>query len=80
MVNHPKKRKLQRRLKDTSGVTESTQCMAERLTLHDEIWERVVGLVPAPIAVRILEVLRNERAPVQIARAMNAPFGETIGL
>lgn len=46
-------------------MAESTQCMAERLTLHDEIWERVVGLVPAPIEVRILEVLRNERAPVQ---------------
>ena len=27
--------------------------------------ERVAGLAPAPVALRILEVLRNERAPVQ---------------
>jgi HD-like signal output (HDOD) protein/CheY-like chemotaxis protein len=46
-------------------VAESTQCMAQRLTLHDEICKRVVGLAPAPVAVRILEVFRNERAPVQ---------------
>jgi CheY-like chemotaxis protein/HD-like signal output (HDOD) protein len=39
--------------------------MAQRLTLHDEICERVASLPPAPVAVRILEVLRNERAPVQ---------------
>ena len=46
-------------------MAESTQCMAQRLTLHDEICERVAGLAPAPVALRILEVLRNERAPVQ---------------
>ena len=46
-------------------MAESTQCMTQRLTLHDEICERVAGLVPSPVAVRILEVLRNERAPVQ---------------
>ena len=46
-------------------MTESTQCMAQRLTLYDEICERVAGLAPAPVALRILEVLRNERAPVQ---------------
>jgi HD-like signal output (HDOD) protein/CheY-like chemotaxis protein len=33
--------------------------------LHDEICERVAGLAPSPVALRILEVLRNERAPVQ---------------
>ena len=46
-------------------MTESTQCMTQRLTLYDEICERVAGLAPAPVALRILEVLRNERAPVQ---------------
>ena len=46
-------------------MAESTQCMTQRLTLHDEICERVAGLAPAPVALRILEVLRNERAPVQ---------------
>ena len=46
-------------------MAESTQCMPQRLTLYDEICERVAGLAPAPVAVRILEVLRNERAPVQ---------------
>jgi CheY-like chemotaxis protein len=39
--------------------------MAQRLTLHDEICERVAGLAPSPVAVRILEILRSERAPVQ---------------
>jgi HD-like signal output (HDOD) protein/CheY-like chemotaxis protein len=39
--------------------------MTRRLSLHDAICERVAGLAPAPVAVRILEVLRNERAPVQ---------------
>jgi CheY-like chemotaxis protein len=47
-------------------VAESTQCMTQRLTLYDEICKRVAGLTPAPVAMRILEVLRNERAPVQI--------------
>ena len=46
-------------------MAESTQCMAQRLTLHDEICERVAGLAPSPVAVRILEILRSERAPVQ---------------
>ena len=46
-------------------MTESTQCMTQRLTLYDEICERVAGLAPAPVALRILEVLRDERAPVQ---------------
>ena len=46
-------------------MAESTQCMTQRLTLYDEICERVAGLAPAPVALRILEVLRNERAPVQ---------------
>jgi CheY-like chemotaxis protein len=46
-------------------VAESTQCMTQGTTLQDEIRERVVGLSLAPIAVRILEVLRNERAPIQ---------------
>ena len=27
--------------------------------------KRVAGLAPSPVAMRILEVLRNERAPVQ---------------
>jgi CheY-like chemotaxis protein len=40
-------------------------CMTERLILHDEICQRVAGLIPPPIAVRILQVLRNEKAPVQ---------------
>ena len=39
--------------------------MTHRLNLHDEICERVARLTPAPIAVRMLEVLRNEKAPVQ---------------
>ena len=46
-------------------MAESTQCMAQRLTLHDEICEKVASLAPSPVALRILEVLRNERAPVQ---------------
>ena len=45
-------------------MADSTQCMTQRLTLHDKICERVASLPPAPVAVRILEVLRNERAPV----------------
>ena len=39
--------------------------MAQRLNLHDEICERVARLTPAPIALRILAVLRNQKAPVQ---------------
>jgi HD-like signal output (HDOD) protein len=39
--------------------------MPQRLTLDDEICKRVVGLAPDPVAVRILEVLRNGRAPIQ---------------
>jgi HD-like signal output (HDOD) protein/ActR/RegA family two-component response regulator len=39
--------------------------MPQRLTLHDEICKRVAGLAPAPVAVRILDALRNERTPVQ---------------
>lgn len=46
-------------------MAESTQCMTQRLTLPDEICERVAGLAPSPVAVRILEILRSERAPVQ---------------
>jgi CheY-like chemotaxis protein/HD-like signal output (HDOD) protein len=46
-------------------VAESTECMTQRLSLHDEICERVARLAPTPIALRILEVLRNEKAPVQ---------------
>ena len=46
-------------------MAESTRCMPQRLTLHDEICKRVAGLAPAPVALRILEVLRNGRAPVQ---------------
>jgi CheY-like chemotaxis protein/HD-like signal output (HDOD) protein len=52
-------------IKGLDAVAESTQCMTQRLTLYDEICERVAGLITAPVAVRILEVLRNERAPVQ---------------
>ena len=39
--------------------------MPQRLTLHDEICKRVAGLAPAPVALRILEVLRNGRALVE---------------
>src|SRR5262245_1053636 len=39
--------------------------MAQRLTIYDEICERVARLTPAPIALRILAVLRNQKAPVQ---------------
>lgn len=39
--------------------------MVQRLTLHDEICEKVASLAPSPVALRILEVLRNERAPVK---------------
>jgi CheY-like chemotaxis protein len=39
--------------------------MTQRLSLHDEICKRVAALPPSPIAGRILEVSRNERAPVQ---------------
>ena len=39
--------------------------MTQRLTLHDEICERVARLTPAPIALRIVAVLRNQKAPVQ---------------
>ena len=46
-------------------MAESTRCMPQRLTLHDEICKRVAALAPAPVALRILEVLRNGRAPVQ---------------
>jgi CheY-like chemotaxis protein/HD-like signal output (HDOD) protein len=54
-----------RTLKKSDALAESTECMTQRLTLYDEICERVAGLTPAPVAVRILEVLRNERAPIQ---------------
>src|SRR5215470_1588564 len=57
--------KLQRGLKETSFVAESTQSMVQRLTLHNEICERVAGLTPSPVAAHILEILRNERAPAQ---------------
>jgi CheY-like chemotaxis protein len=46
-------------------VAESTKCMTHRLNLHDEICERVAHLASAPVALRMLEVLRNEKAPVQ---------------
>ena len=46
-------------------MAESNQCMTHRLDLHDEICERVACLTPAPVALRMLEVLRNEKAPVQ---------------
>jgi CheY-like chemotaxis protein/HD-like signal output (HDOD) protein len=39
--------------------------VTQQLTLHDEIREWVAHLAPVPVAVRILEVLRNERAPAQ---------------
>ena len=39
--------------------------MTQRLSLHDPICERVARLASAPVAMRILKVLRNERAPVQ---------------
>ncbi len=39
--------------------------MTRWLSLHDSLCERVAGLAPEPVAVRILEVLRNERSPVQ---------------
>src|SRR5262245_29630893 len=52
-------------IKGLGPVAESTQCMTQRLTLPDEICERVAGLALAPVAVRILDVLKNERAPVQ---------------
>jgi len=37
----------------------------QRLILHDEVCKRVVGLAPDPVAVRILEVLKNKRAAIQ---------------
>jgi len=46
-------------------VAESNKCMTHRLNRHDEICERVARLTPAPVAVRMLEVLRNEKASVQ---------------
>lgn len=46
-------------------MAESTQSMVQRLTLHNEICERVAGLTPSPVAAHILEILRNERAPAQ---------------
>ena len=46
-------------------MAESTQSMVQRLTLHNEICERVAGLAPSPVAAHILEILRNERAPAQ---------------
>jgi CheY-like chemotaxis protein/HD-like signal output (HDOD) protein len=39
--------------------------MIHRLNLHDEICERAAGLTLAPVAVRILEVSRSERTPLQ---------------
>jgi CheY-like chemotaxis protein len=39
--------------------------MTQRLTVHDEICERVARLTLAPSAARILEVMRDEKAPVQ---------------
>lgn len=46
--------------------------MSLRLTLHDEICERMARLTPARIALRILAVLRNQKAPVQsIADVIN---------
>ena len=37
----------------------------QRLILHDEVCKRVVNLAPDPIAVRILEVLKNKRTTIQ---------------
>jgi CheY-like chemotaxis protein len=39
--------------------------MTHRPTLPDEICERAAGLTRVPVALRILEVFRNERAPVE---------------
>jgi HD-like signal output (HDOD) protein len=39
--------------------------MTHHPTLHDEICERAAGLTVVPVAARILEVSRNETAPVQ---------------
>ena len=39
--------------------------MTQRLSLHDEICKWVAGLPSSPVAVRILEVSRNERASAQ---------------
>jgi CheY-like chemotaxis protein len=52
-------------IKGLGPVAESTRWMPQRLTLPDEICKRVVGLAPEPVAVRILELLRNERASIQ---------------
>jgi CheY-like chemotaxis protein/HD-like signal output (HDOD) protein len=40
-------------------------CMTHRPTLPDEICEQAAGLTRVPVTLRILEVFRNERAPVQ---------------
>lgn len=52
-------------IKGLGAVAESTRWMAQRLTLHNEICERVARLTSAPIALRILAVSRNQKAPVQ---------------
>jgi CheY-like chemotaxis protein len=39
--------------------------MTHRPNLHDEICERAAGLTLPPVAARILEISRNETAPVQ---------------
>src|SRR5215813_3898405 len=64
MVNHPNRANFSQ-IKGLGPAAESIRWMPQRLTLHDEICKRIVDLAPEPVAVRVLEVLRNGRAPIQ---------------
>ncbi len=46
-------------------MAESTRCMTRRLTSRDEICERMARLTLAPIALPIIAVIRNAKAPAK---------------
>jgi HD-like signal output (HDOD) protein len=58
-------RRNRRNLKGLDAVAESTRYMTLRFTLHDEIYDRVARVTPTSMGLRILAVLRNQKAPVQ---------------
>ena len=39
--------------------------MHQERTLNDEVCERIAKLAPSPVTARLLEVVRNEKAPVR---------------
>jgi CheY-like chemotaxis protein len=39
--------------------------MSQQRTLNDDVCERIAKLAPSPVATRLLELVRNEKAPVR---------------